>query len=137
MACSSLSTPLAAAVVISPTEWPAAASATAASPAGVGLSAESASSPEATRSGWATAVSLMVSALADVHGGTRNAAFAAACADVIAAGADVKVVQRMLGHADASMTLNTYADLWPDRLDEVVEAISLHRERALSNGHHD
>lgn len=55
----------------------------------------------------------------------------------IAAGADVKVVQRMLGHADASMTLNTYADLWPDRLDEVVEAISLHRERALSNGHHD
>lgn len=49
----------------------------------------------------------------------------------IAAGADVKVVQRMLGHADASMTLNTYADLWPDRLDEVVEAVSRHRETAL------
>ena len=52
----------------------------------------------------------------------------------IKAGADVKVVQRMLGHAEASMTLNTYADLWPDRLDEVVEAISAHRERALSAG---
>lgn len=50
----------------------------------------------------------------------------------IAAGADVKVIQRMLGHADASMTLNTYADLWPDRLDEVVDAVSAHRERALS-----
>ena len=50
----------------------------------------------------------------------------------IAVGADVKVVQRMLGHADASMTLNTYADLWPDRLDEVVEAVSVHRERALN-----
>ena len=49
----------------------------------------------------------------------------------IAAGADVKVVQRMLGHADASMTLNTYADLWPDRLDEVVEAVSRQREAAL------
>jgi len=49
----------------------------------------------------------------------------------IAAGADVKVVQRMLGHADASMTLNTYADLWPDRLDEVVEAVSRRREAAL------
>jgi integrase len=49
----------------------------------------------------------------------------------IAAGADVKVVQRMLGHADASMTLNTYADLWRDRLDEVIEAVSAHRERAL------
>ena len=50
----------------------------------------------------------------------------------IAAGADVKVVQRMLGRADASMTLNTCADLWPDRLDEVVDAVSAHRERALS-----
>lgn len=49
----------------------------------------------------------------------------------IAAGADVKVVQRMLGHADASMTLNTYADLWPDRLDEVIEAVSRHRDSAL------
>ena len=51
----------------------------------------------------------------------------------IAAGADVKVVQKMLGHADASMTLNTYADLWPDRLDEVTIAVSLHRERALAS----
>lgn len=50
----------------------------------------------------------------------------------IAAGADVKVVQRMLDHADASMTLNTYADLWPDRLDEVSAAISNAREIALS-----
>jgi hypothetical protein len=38
----------------------------------------------------------------------------------------------MLGHADASMTLNTYADLWPDRLDEVVKAVSQHREKALA-----
>jgi integrase len=50
----------------------------------------------------------------------------------IAAGADVKVVQRMLGHADASMTLNTYAELWPDRLDEVADAVSEHRTRALA-----
>ena len=33
--------------------------------------------------------------------------------------------------ADASMTLNIYADLWPDRLDEVVEAASRRREAAL------
>jgi integrase len=50
----------------------------------------------------------------------------------IAAGADVKVVQRMLGHADASMTLNTYADLWPDRLDEVALAMSQQRTKALA-----
>ena len=34
----------------------------------------------------------------------------------IAAGADIKVVQTMLGHKDAAMTLNTYAGLFPDRL---------------------
>ena len=50
----------------------------------------------------------------------------------IASVADVKVVQRMPGHAHASMTLNTYADLWLDRLDEVAEAVSLHRARALA-----
>jgi len=50
----------------------------------------------------------------------------------VAAGADVKVVLRMLGHADASMTLNTYADLWPDRLDEVAMAISEQRAKAIA-----
>lgn len=59
----------------------------------------------------------------------------------IAAGADVKVIQRMLGHADAAMTLNTYADLWPDRLDEVTKAVSERREKALQEraikNHHD
>lgn len=55
----------------------------------------------------------------------------------IAAGADVKVVQRMLGHADASMTLNTYADLWPDRLEEVANAVSRQRAGSLDGDSHD
>lgn len=56
----------------------------------------------------------------------------------IAAGADVKVVQRMLGHADATMTLNTYADLWPDRLDDVTDAMTVQRSLALGRSdHHD
>ena len=50
----------------------------------------------------------------------------------IATGADVKVIHRMPGHADASMTLTTYADLRRDRLDEVTAAVSVHRDRALS-----
>lgn len=49
----------------------------------------------------------------------------------IAAGADVLMVQRMLGHADAKETLNTYAKLFPDRLDEVTEQMSTAREKAL------
>jgi integrase len=36
------------------------------------------------------------------------------------AGANVKAVQRMLGHAKASMTLDVYADLFDDDLDSVA-----------------
>lgn len=42
----------------------------------------------------------------------------------IAAGADVKVLQRMLGHASAVMTLDTYGHLLADRLDEVAGALA-------------
>jgi integrase len=38
----------------------------------------------------------------------------------ISAGANVKAVQRMLGHAKASMTLDTYADLFDEDLDSVA-----------------
>jgi len=46
----------------------------------------------------------------------------------ISAGANVKAVQRMLGHASASMTLDTYADLFDDDLDHVAGALSRARE---------
>ena len=52
----------------------------------------------------------------------------------IAAGADVKVVQTMLGHKDAAMTLNVYAGLFPDRLDEVANALDEARAAAVA-GH--
>lgn len=42
----------------------------------------------------------------------------------ISAGANVKAVQRMLGHASAAMTLDVYADLFDDDLDAVGEALS-------------
>lgn len=50
----------------------------------------------------------------------------------IAAGADVKVLQQMLGHADASMTLNIYGHLFPDRLDEVATILDGRRATALA-----
>jgi integrase len=46
----------------------------------------------------------------------------------IAAGANVKAVQRMLGHASAAMTLDTYADLFEDDLDQVADAMERARE---------
>lgn len=41
----------------------------------------------------------------------------------IKAGADVKTLQSVMGHASATETLDTYADLWPNRMSDVAEAI--------------
>ena len=41
----------------------------------------------------------------------------------ISAGANVKAVQTMLGHKSAAMTLDTYADLFPDDLEAVAAAL--------------
>lgn len=42
----------------------------------------------------------------------------------IAAGADVKTLQAQLGHSSATITLDTYAALWPDRLGQIAEAVA-------------
>ncbi|MCS5732408.1 tyrosine-type recombinase/integrase [Herbiconiux daphne] len=49
----------------------------------------------------------------------------------ISAGANVKAVQRMLGHASAAMTLDTYADLFDDDLDSVAIALNDARSRSV------
>jgi integrase len=41
----------------------------------------------------------------------------------ISSGANVKVVQRMLGHASAAMTLDVYADLFDDDLTAVADKL--------------
>ncbi len=40
---------------------------------------------------------------------------------MISGGASVKVVQRQLGHASAAMTLDIYAGLFADDLDELAD----------------
>jgi integrase len=45
----------------------------------------------------------------------------------IASGANVKVVQQMLGHRSATMTLDLYGHLFADQLDEVAEALDVAR----------
>lgn len=49
----------------------------------------------------------------------------------ISAGANVKAVQTMLGHASAAMTLDRYADLFPDDLDAVAVALNKSRRKAV------
>ena len=52
----------------------------------------------------------------------------------ISAGANPKVVQRMLGHASAAMTLDVYADLFESDLDAVAESVAkMWPERASSH----
>jgi integrase len=41
----------------------------------------------------------------------------------VSADANVKAVQRMLGHAKASMTLDVYADLFDEDLDDVADRL--------------
>lgn len=49
----------------------------------------------------------------------------------IASGADVKLVQQMLGHKSATMTLDPYGHLFEHRLDEVATAMDTARSRGL------
>ncbi len=48
----------------------------------------------------------------------------------IAAGANVKVVQQMMGHASAAMTLDVYAGLFGDDLDAVAESLDAAARRS-------
>ena len=51
---------------------------------------------------------------------------------LIAAGCDVVTVQRALGHAKATTTLNTYAHLWPDTEDRSRTAVDVGLAPALT-----
>ena len=51
----------------------------------------------------------------------------------VAAGANVKAVQRMLGHASATMTLDVYAGLFGDDLDTVADLLDEAARRAVAD----
>ncbi|OBB73662.1 tyrosine-type recombinase/integrase [Mycobacterium sp. 852014-52144_SCH5372336] len=50
----------------------------------------------------------------------------------VSAGANVKAVQRMLGHASAAMTLDIYAELFDDDLEAVASALDKARTASTS-----
>ena len=49
----------------------------------------------------------------------------------VSAGANVKAVQRMLGHKSAAMTLDIYTDLFDDDLESVAMALNQARSEAV------
>lgn len=60
---------------------------------------------------------------AGIDGLTPHALRHTAASLAIAGGANVKVVQTMLGHKSATMTLDLYGHLFADQLDDVAEAM--------------
>ncbi len=69
----------------------------------------------------------------DVKGLTPKALRHTFASLAVASGADVKTIQKQLGHRDARMTLNVYATLFPDQLDNVMHSMNQARIKALSN----
>ena len=60
---------------------------------------------------------------AGLHGLTPHELRHTAASLAVSAGANVKAVQRMLGHASAAMTLDVYSGLFDDDLDGVAERL--------------
>jgi integrase len=54
----------------------------------------------------------------------------AAASIMIHAGWNINQVSRQLGHANATMTLNVYAHLWPDSFDDALRKIDAYLEAA-------
>lgn len=91
---------------------------------------EKAGAPMRSRT-FQRAVFDQASAAAGLDGLTPHALRHTAASLAIAAGADIKVVQQMLGHKSATMTLDLYGHLFPDRLDTVADAMDTARTLAL------
>jgi integrase len=51
----------------------------------------------------------------------------------VSAGANVKAVQRLLGHASASMTLDVYSGLFDDDLEAVADLLDVGAARARAD----
>jgi integrase len=75
---------------------------------------------------WRTRVFDPACAAAGIVGLTPHDLRHTAASLAIAAGANVKAVQRMLGHASAAMTLDVYAGLFGDDLDSVAALLDAH-----------
>jgi integrase len=72
----------------------------------------------------------LAAAEAGVPGFVPHELWHTAASLAIAAGATVKSVQRMLGHASATLTLDRYGHLFPDELDGVASRLDEAARRA-------
>ena len=85
--------------------------------------------PDSRRGWWNAALRRSREIEPEFPSVTRHDMRHTAASLAVSAGANVKAVQRMLGHASAAMTLDTYADLFDDDLDAVADALDAARTR--------
>lgn len=78
---------------------------------------------------WRKAVQL--AGLEDIEGLTPHSLRHSYAAIAITAGADVKILQRQMGHTSASLTLDIYGFLFPERLGQVADVIDAERTTAI------
>lgn len=78
------------------------------------------------RTWWNTALTKAKLPYMPIHDLRHTAASLA-----VKSGAHVKIVQRMLGHASAAITLDTYADLFEDDLETLIERLDSDIEAAI------
>lgn len=83
---------------------------------------------------WRTRVFDPACAAASIVGLTPHDLRHTAASLAIAAGANVKAVQRMLGHSSAAMTLDIYAGLFGDDLDTVAALLDSHVPQMRHSG---
>jgi hypothetical protein len=82
---------------------------------------------------FAPAVEKLVAATPDFPRVTPHDLRHTAASLAISAGANPKAIQTMLGHASAVLTLDTYADLFPDDLEVVSAALETARQASLGS----
>lgn len=88
--------------------------------------------PPSSRDGWfSVAVRACRAADRDFPHVTPHDLRHTAASLAVSAGANVKAVQRMLGHKSAAMTLDTYADLFDDDLDAVSDRLDAARAASV------
>jgi integrase len=75
------------------------------------------------RSVWTPAVSELIDTDPHLAGLRIHDLRHTAASLAISCGANIKVIQRMLGHKDASMTLNVYGDLYTDDLEALADRL--------------
>jgi integrase len=78
------------------------------------------------------AVERLMASRADFPRVTPHDLWHTAASLAISGGANPKAVQTMLGHQSAALTLDTYADLFPDDLELVSAALDQARQAALN-----